>query len=364
MRAHPDAPEPGIFEERHDRHARGLLLLAFGLALALIAAWFVRHALFLIYVSAVFAVVLKPAVDRLHRTPLFGWHPGRGSALLLLVVLLVLFLGGIIAIAVPSILANMAGFVDSLVKQFRSLQSRFESIPVLRSLDLSNLQSHISAALAQVLPAVSGALAATLTSVLLTAYFILDGGALLKRALRTVPPQSRTRLEITLNRAAARMRHWLVGQAILMAILGVSSTITFGLMGLPYFYLLGLFAGLANIVPLLGPLVTVVVASAVAATQSGWDVLGVVVFYLAYQQVENAFLTPKIMKSQVQLPSAVVIVALLVGSELAGAAGALVAVPSAVIVAELANEYLSYGAPPEAPSKYCAESEPSIRQPE
>jgi predicted PurR-regulated permease PerM len=83
-------------------------------------------------------------------------------------------------------------------------------------------------------------------------------------------------------------------------------------------------------------------ASAVAVTQSGWDVLGVIVFYLVYQQVENAFLTPNIMKSQVQLSSPVVIVALLLGGELAGIAGALVAVPSAVLIAELANEYLVY----------------------
>jgi predicted PurR-regulated permease PerM len=136
------------------------------------------------------------------------------------------------------------------------------------------------------------------------------------------------------------MRGWLTGQAMLMAILGISSGLTFGFMGLPYFYLLAVFAAAANLVPLLGPLATVVVASAVAATQSGWDVLGVLVFYLIYQQVENAFLTPRIMKSQVELSPVIVIVALLVGGELAGIAGALVAVPSAVLISELADEYI------------------------
>jgi len=83
-----------------------------------------------------------------------------------------------------------------------------------------------------------------------------------------------------------------------------------------------------------------VLAALAAATDSGWKVLGVLIFYFIYQQVENAFLTPKIMKSQVQLSSAVVVIALLIGSELAGIAGALVAVPSAVLVVELAGEYL------------------------
>jgi len=95
------------------------------------------------------------------------------------------------------------------------------------------------------------------------------------------------RLAATLDRAGARMRGWLGGQAMLMLILGGSSVVTFGLVGIPYFYLLGVFAGVANIIPMLGPILTVLVAGAVAATVSGWKVLGVVIFYLVYQQVEN-----------------------------------------------------------------------------
>jgi predicted PurR-regulated permease PerM len=321
---------------------RNLVLLGFAIAVALLVAWFIRNALLIIYVSAIFAVVLKPGVDWLHEKSLFGWRPGRAAALLLLVLLLCLSLGALLAIALPSIVSNVADFAKMLASQSGTLQRRVQSIPVLRSLNLAGLQSQLSAALGSALPAVGGTITDIVTGILLTAYFILDGSALLKRALGIFPPEKRARVESTLNRAAVRMRHWLAGQAMLMAILGSSAALAFGIMGLPYFYLLALFAGVANIVPMLGPLVTVVVASAVALTQSGWDVLGVIVFYLIYQQVENAFLTPNIMKSQVQLSSAVVIIALLIGGDLAGIAGALVAVPSAVLAAELAGEYLLY----------------------
>jgi predicted PurR-regulated permease PerM len=74
----------------------------------------------------------------------------------------------------------------------------------------------------------------------------------------------------------------------------------------------------------------------------------VVIFYFVYQQVENAFLTPRIMKSQVELSSAIVIVALLVGGELAGIPGALVAVPSAVLIGEFVQEYLTYKTDPQS----------------
>jgi len=67
---------------------------------------------------------------------------------------------------------------------------------------------------------------------------------------------------------------------------------------------------------------------------------GVIIFYLVYQQVENAYLTPRIMRSAVDLPGVAVIVALTIGGELAGLLGAIVAVPTAALVATVVNDYL------------------------
>jgi predicted PurR-regulated permease PerM len=253
-----------------------------------------------------------------------------------------LMLGGLLVVALPSLTSNVMGFGETVVDKVGVIQERLHSIPLLRNLDLSHFRSWAASAIASLLPALGSATASIVTGLLLSAYFILDGAALLHRITKLLPPEPGARLERTLQKAGRRMRHWLAGQAMLMAILGTAATVTFGLMSLPDFYLLGILAGVANIVPLIGPLLTVVIAGAVALTVSPWHLLGVVIFYLVYQQVENAFLTPKIMKSQVSLSSAVIIAALLIGGELAGIAGALVAVPSAVLVAELASEYLIY----------------------
>jgi predicted PurR-regulated permease PerM len=69
-------------------------------------------------------------------------------------------------------------------------------------------------------------------------------------------------------------------------------------------------------------------------------VLGVAIFFFIYLQIENTFLTPHIMKQRVGLPALAILVALLIGFALAGVMGSLVAVPTAVLVAELADEYL------------------------
>ena len=78
----------------------------------------------------------------------------------------------------------------------------------------------------------------------------------------------------------------------------------------------------------------------VAAVDSWGRVLGVAIFYLIYLNLENSYLTPRIMRSRVNLPGLAILVSLLVGFELAGIVGALVAVPTAVLVAVLLDEYL------------------------
>ena len=78
----------------------------------------------------------------------------------------------------------------------------------------------------------------------------------------------------------------------------------------------------------------------VAAIDSWGRVLGVAIFYLIYLNLENSFLTPRIMKSSVGLPGLAILVGLVIGSELAGVTGALVSVPTAVLVSVLLDEYL------------------------
>jgi len=78
----------------------------------------------------------------------------------------------------------------------------------------------------------------------------------------------------------------------------------------------------------------------VAAIDSWGHVLGVAIFYVVYLQIENSFLTPRIMRNSVGLPGLAILVALLLGSALGGIPGALVSVPTAVLVAVLVDEYL------------------------
>ena len=136
------------------------------------------------------------------------------------------------------------------------------------------------------------------------------------------------------------MGKWLLGQGSLMLILGVLSTIVYLSLHVRYAYALGVLTGLLNIIPVVGAAVCIGLALLVAAIDSWGRVVGVAVFYVVYLQIENSYLIPRIMKSRVGLPGLAILVALLLGSAFAGVLGALVSVPTAVLVAELLEEYV------------------------
>jgi predicted PurR-regulated permease PerM len=157
------------------------------------------------------------------------------------------------------------------------------------------------------------------------------------------PQPARARLDKTLLRADVRMGKWLLGQGGLMLILGLCSLIVFVLLKVRYAYALAVLMGALNIIPIVGAMVSMALVLLAAAIDSWEKVVGVVIFYAIYAQVETSFLTPRIMKSSVDLSALGVLVALLMGSKLAGVVGAMIAVPTAVLVSVLIQEYLIKG---------------------
>jgi predicted PurR-regulated permease PerM len=320
-------------------------------AVLLVACWFVRKGLLLIYVSMIFAVVFSPAVEWIQsrRINLFSrtWSPGRGVALLILVGVMALAVSVFAFFAVPPIISDSQSLTTQIPSNMQELANKVRQLPfgnrIASHLNGSGLR-HIAESLAstglKVFQGLAGAVSGLFTIALLTAYFILDGKRSFQWGLSFIPRERRERARATSIHARDRVQKWLAGQVLLMLILGISSTIVFGALGVRYFYALGLFAGLANFVPVLGPIATLVVAGLVAALDSWMKVVGVVIFYFVYQQVENAYLTPHIMRTKVGLPGVAVIAALVIGSEIAGVLGAIVAVPSAALVATFVNEYL------------------------
>lgn len=311
--------------------------------LALYAAWLTRDVLLLIYVAALFAVVLSPAVQAIRRLRIGKWHPGTGLALVVLLLGGLAIVAGLFAFALPPIYADARGLAAEWPRHAAALGERIHRLPYAGQFDPGSLQQYADEAVGGafgIFKRLAGGVFWLMSWLILTIYFILDGERAFHWALSMVPGGERPRLEATLLRAQKRMSLWLAGQCVLMLTLGLLSALVLGLLGVRYYYALAVFAGLANLVPILGPVATIVVAGVVAVIDGWGKLAAVVAFYIIYQQVENAALVPRIMKYTVDLPPLAIISALALGGTLAGVLGALIAVPSAALAAVLIDEYL------------------------
>ncbi len=329
------------------RSPRGDVVFTLGLLLLLYGAWLAREVLIMLYASALFAVVLMPVVRGITNLRIGKWQPSRASAVLLLVFAVILFFVLFFTFAMPPVLRDAREFVGELPSRGPALLARVKALPLMRRVDLSTLDAKLQdiashAATYAFISIKSGAstLFDVLTTIVITVYFMLEGEEAYAWALSFFPEDQRERLDRTLTRAEFRMGKWLLGQAALMAILGLSSTIVFLFLHVRYAYALGVLMGLFNLIPIIGALVTVSLALMVAAIDSWGRVLGVAIFYAIYAQVETSYLTPRIMKTSVDLAGLAVMVSLLLGAALEGVVGAMVSVPTAVLVAVLLDEYL------------------------
>jgi predicted PurR-regulated permease PerM len=329
-----------------ERSLRREIVFAFGLALAVYLAWLLRKELVLLYVSGLFAVVLSPLVEATGRLRIGRWRPFQGWAILILLLAVAGAIAAFGFLALPPVIGDLEEFGREMPKRLPALAERLQKIPFAQHLSATNLASQLQTIISNGAAAVlfsikdwAGRLFDLTMGFILTVYFILEGDRAYRWFLSFFPPANRERLDATLQRARLRMDKWLLGQGSLMLILGVTSTIVFLVLRVRYAYALGVLMGALNIIPVLGGAVGIALALLSAALDSWGRVIGVGVFYLIYVQIENSYLVPRIMQNRLNLPGLAILIALLIGSALAGVLGAMVAVPTAVLVEVLLEEY-------------------------
>ncbi len=328
------------------RTPRSNIVFAFCLALAGYLVWLAREAVLLLYVSALFAVVLMPVVRAVEKLHIGRWRPKKAASVVFMLLVLAAGFAGFGFLAIPPVAHDLEQ-LSAQAPVLPTLIQKVQNLPLLNRIDGGQLSTRLEGSLSHAATYIlesakdwAAKIFEVLTGLVLTIYFILEGEVAYSWFLSFIPPRRRGRLDQTLRRAAARMGRWLLGQASLMLILGACSTTVYALLHVRYAYALGVLTGLLNFIPVLGAAVSIALVLVIAAIDSWTRVLGVAIFYVIYLQVENSYLTPHIMRRRVNLPGLGILVALLFGFALAGVLGALVAVPTAVLVAELLDEYL------------------------
>ena len=334
-------------------------LVGLALTVALLwAAFLVRGALLLIYISALVAIGLSPVVTRLERRRISGTRPlPRWVAILEVYLLLVVVIVTVVVLVMPPLIEQARAFWTAIPDLLDRGQmwlvdrgilnhklSFGEAVQQAAGGDNSDAVSAVVGALSGFVGGVFG----LLTILILAFYLLLDSRQMFRNFISLFPRTERGRVEDVGRRITSKVSAWLAGQLLLGAIIGTSAAFGLWLLHVPYFFVLALIAGLGEMIPVVGPILSAIPAIAVALTVSPVTALFVGIFFLVQQQVENHLLVPKIMERQVGVNAGAVIMALLIGGSLLGIVGAILAVPTAAILQVIFQEAMAQRAAEQA----------------
>jgi predicted PurR-regulated permease PerM len=168
----------------------------------------------------------------------------------------------------------------------------------------------------------------TIVSLMIVAFYWMTEKVTVKRVILGLFPFSRrARAHAIWDEIEYRIGGWTRGQLILMVVIGTLSGLFYYGIDLRFWLALAIFAGLTEAVPFIGPIIGGGTAALIALADSPEKALMVIVFATVLQQLEGAFLVPRIMKNAVGMNPLTVVLAVLIGSVLAGPMGALLAIP-------------------------------------
>jgi predicted PurR-regulated permease PerM len=326
------------------RYALAALLVTVALGWMLFLA---RDALLVIYVSALFAIGLSPLVAAIERhRPAAPRRLPRWAAILIIYITIVALLVAVGIAVIPPLIAQARDLWASLPMLVHQGQQWLIDRGLLsRELTFGEAVQKTPVGGTDAVGAVIGAVFGVvggifgfITILILTFYVLVEADAIVTSFVRLFPRPRRPRVEDACRRVTTKVSAWLGGQLLLAGIIGSTAAIGLWLLGVPYFYVLALIAGIGEMIPVVGPILSAIPALLVALAVSPSLALFVLIFFFAQQQLENHVLVPKIMSRQVGVSAAVVIVALLMGGSLLGIVGAILAVPTAAILLVLYEE--------------------------
>ena len=248
-------------------------------------------------------------------------------------------------------------FIPIAIFEFQNLLEGLKNIelPVLGNLDIShfiqldkyagslgnfaNALFSGSVSLFNFIGIIFGNLVLIIATFVLSFYLTVDQFGV-EKFLRTILPINYEDYVIEIYfRARKKIGQWLQGQVFLMLIVGVITSVGLWLLGVKYALVLGILAGLLEIVPMVGPIFSGAIAFLVAVPQSLTLGMYVILLFMLIQQAEGHLLVPLVMRKAVGINPVVVVVALLAGWDIAGVLGAILAVPVAVIFQEIVDDW-------------------------
>jgi predicted PurR-regulated permease PerM len=331
------------------------ILLVIGLATAAMAAlvffWETRRVLVWFLIALFLALALDHAVRQLER-----WIP-RGPASVITFVVVLLAIGGLGYLLVPPLIEQVQEFIEAVPNILQTLsegrgplgflEREFGIVDRVRSFideqgtgGALGLGGPVASVVTSVLTGVIGAVAV----LFLVLFMLIQGPRLWQGALDAAPDRQRQLWERIGDSVHRTVGGWIIGVLLVALVAGVAASGVLFALGVPYAIALGIVVAVFDPIPFVGATIAAVIGAGVAyATEGLVPALAFLGFILVYQNViENHILVPLVYGKTVELNALTVLAAVLLGGELAGVIGAILAIPVAGLVKAVGSEILDW----------------------
>jgi predicted PurR-regulated permease PerM len=316
-----------------------------------------------IFIAIFLALALNPAVDGLQRRGI----KRRGVAVTIVFVGAILVIAAIAATVVPTIVSQVNDFIDAvpgyvadltegkgrlgfLEREYQITERVREALAEGGATKVLGLSGTALAVTKGVITAVF----ATVTIAFLTLFMLLEGPAWMERFYGLLPAEKRPRWRAIGQDIYRTIGGYVTGNLAISLIAGVVSTIALVILDVPYAVALGLLVAILDLIPLAGATIAAIVVTTVAFLHSTTAGIIILIFFIVYQQIENQVLQPVVYGKTVQLSPLAVLIAVLIGAEIAGVIGALAAIPVAgtvqVILVDWQKHRRARGSPDPTPT--------------
>jgi predicted PurR-regulated permease PerM len=333
-------------------------LTAVSLFMVLLVFWVmtrIEYVLIIALFGLLLGTILEGPVAQIQRRI----HAPRPAAIFMVYAAIIGLLVLLIFMIVPVISDQVDTFQTELPERLHTLQDdwRTSSNPLLsgtgaqlldRALEfLDNPDSNVEVspdAVQSVIPlltGVTGAIVGVVTTLVITFYYLMEKAFIRKLVIGQLDPRRQPRIDRIWKDVEDKVGGWMRGQLTLCLIIGVVATISYWILDIRFWPLLGLWAGVTEIIPIVGPWIGGIPAVIVALTQ-GWEkaiLVGIVI--LCMQGLENWVLVPRVMRGAVGLSPLTVFIAILSGTQFMGITGAILAIPIAAAIQVVLTDYFA-----------------------
>jgi predicted PurR-regulated permease PerM len=336
------------------------------IVLSVAAALWMLHALqgviLLVVLAVFFAYLLAPLVEVFHRPIRLGGRPRltpRPLAIVMVYLILFATLGVALSLVLPPLGNQMTQLVQQAPVYATYLRDHIQSWSFLINPESfpATVREGINNALAQTMESIGKGLTSGLSSILgalgflpwlilipILAFFLLKDAEEFRRSALMALPRGNLRwrgadlFEDVNNALAAYIR----AQLTACLLIGVTCTVGFAIIGVPYTLVLGVIAGLLEFIPLVGPFLVAVTAIGIAAFYSAGKAAAVLLFLGVLRVIHDYVVYPRLMSHGIHLHPLAVILAILCGHELAGAIGVFLAIPVLAVLTVCYRHWLEY----------------------